>query len=67
MSTPIKYTVAMTLRLDQPMADDVEDIADSFNLSKASFVRRSIRRAIQYARLHELPLIDRRVRRVLTP
>ena len=48
---------AMTLRLKNEMAEDVEDIAYTLNLSRAAFVRRSIRRGIEQARLHELPLL----------
>ena len=47
----------MTLRLENQMADDVEDTAFSLNLTRAAFVRRSIRRAIQHAHQHELPLL----------
>ena len=57
----------MTLRLETQMADDVEDIAFTLNLSKAGFVRRSIRRAIEHARQHELPLLNRKVLEAIRP
>jgi predicted transcriptional regulator len=67
MSQPKKYPVAMTLRLQEQVADEIEDIAFTLNLSKASFIRRSIRRAIEFARQHELPLIDKLVKKALKP
>ncbi len=53
--TKLPYTV--TLRLPNEMAAEVENIADTLNLTRAAFVRRSIRRAIEHARQHELPLL----------
>jgi hypothetical protein len=50
-----KHTYAMTLRLDEQMADSVEDVAFSLNLSQAAFIRRSILRAIRHAHQFELP------------
>jgi predicted DNA-binding protein len=47
----------MTLRLQSEMADDIENVAYTLNLTRAAFVRRSIRRAIEHARQHELPLL----------
>jgi hypothetical protein len=61
--TKSKHPFAMTLRLKTEMAEDVEDIAYTLNLSRAAFVRRSIRRAIEQARQHELPLLqNKRIR-----
>jgi hypothetical protein len=57
----------MTLRLENRMADEVEDLAFTLNLSKAAFVRRSIRRAIEHARQHELPLLNKRVLEAIRP
>ena len=57
MSKPKRHEYAMTLRLEDHMADEVEDIAYTLNLTRAAFVRRSIRRAIEHARQHELPLL----------
>jgi len=57
----------MTLRLENQMAEQIEDIAFTLNLSKADFVRRSIRRAIEHARQHELPLLSKRVMEALRP
>lgn len=58
----------MTLRLQNEMAEEVEDIAFTLNLSRAAFVRRSIRRAIEHARQHELPLLkNRRVLEAIRP
>lgn len=57
MSKPQKHEYAMTLRLQNKMAEEVEDIAHTLNLSRAAFVRRSIRRAIEHAHQHELPLL----------
>jgi hypothetical protein len=57
----------MTLRLESQMADEIEEIAYTLNLSRAAFIRRSIRRAIQYARKKELPLLNARVRKAIRP
>jgi hypothetical protein len=57
MSQPKQHPFAMTLRLQHEMAAEVEDIAYTLNLSRAAFIRRSIRRAIEQARQHELPLL----------
>lgn len=57
----------MTLRLEQEMADEVENIAFTLNLSRAAFVRRSIRRAIEHAQEHELPLLNKRVLEAIRP
>ena len=55
--TTSKLHYAMTLRLESHMADEIEDIAYTLNLSRAAFIRRSIRRGIDHARQHELPLL----------
>jgi predicted transcriptional regulator len=60
MSKPKQHPYAMTLRLQNEMAEEVEDIAFTLNLSRAAFVRRSIRRAIEHARQYELPLLKNR-------
>jgi len=60
MTKTKQHPFAMTLRLENQMADEVEDIAYSLNLTRAAFVRRSIRRAIEHARRHELPLLKSR-------
>jgi hypothetical protein len=67
MSKPQQHQYAMTLRLQQQMADEVEDIAYTLNLSRAAFVRRSIRRALEHARRHELPLLNKRVLEAIRP
>lgn len=67
MSKPHKHPFAMTLRLDQQMADEIENIAFTLNLSRAAFVRRSIRRALQHAHEHELPLLSKRVLEAISP
>jgi predicted transcriptional regulator len=67
MNNPKEHQYAMTLRLQQQMADEVEDIAYTLNLSRAAFVRRSIRRALEHARRHELPLLNKRVLEAIRP
>jgi hypothetical protein len=67
MSKPKRHEYAMTLRLENQMADEVEDIAFTLNLSKASFVRRSTRRAIEHARQHESPLLNKKVLEAIRP
>ena len=52
-----QHPFAMTLRLQSEMADEIENVAYTLNLTRAAFVRRSIRRAIEHARQHELPLL----------
>ena len=54
---PKQHPFAMTLRLQNEMADEIENVAYTLNLTRAAFVRRSIRRAIEHARQHELPLL----------
>ena len=46
MSKPTTYSYAMTLRLDSQMESELADLAYSLRLSKASTIRRSLRRAI---------------------
>jgi hypothetical protein len=67
MNNPKEHQYAMTLRLQQQMADEVEDIAFTLNLSRAAFVRRSIRRAIEHARQSELPLLNKKVLEAIRP
>jgi predicted DNA-binding protein len=55
--TKTRFHYAMTLRLQNEMADEIENVADTLNLTRSAFVRRSIRRAIEHARQHELPLL----------
>jgi predicted DNA-binding protein len=54
---PRQHPFAMTLRLQNEMADEIENVAYTLNLTRAAFVRRSIRRAIEHAHQHELPLL----------
>jgi hypothetical protein len=49
------------------MADEIEDIADTLNLTRAAFVRRSIRRGLDHARNHELPLLNKQVLEAIRP
>jgi predicted DNA-binding protein len=68
MSKPKQHRYAMTLRLQSEMAEEVENIAYTLNLSRAAFVRRSIRRAIEHAHQHELPLLrNKRVLEAIRP
>jgi hypothetical protein len=67
MSKPKQHSYAMTLRLQDKMAEEVEDIAYTLNLSRAAFVRRSIRRALEHARQHELPLLNKKVLEAIRP
>jgi predicted transcriptional regulator len=67
MSKPKQHPYAMTLRLQTEMAEEIENIAFTLNLSRAAFVRRSIRRAIEHARQHELPLLNKKVLEAIRP
>ena len=67
MSKPKQHSYAMTLRLQNRMAEEVEDIAYTLNLSRAAFVRRSIRRALEHAHQHELPLLNNNVLEAIRP
>jgi predicted transcriptional regulator len=58
-------TQAMTLRLDPNLADDLETVAFDLRMSKADFLRRSLYRALEHARQHELPLLTDQVREAL--
>ena len=66
MTTP-KFHYAMTLRLHNEMADEIEDIAYTLNLSRAAFIRRSICRAIDHARHHELPQLNKKALEAIWP
>lgn len=57
---------AMTLRLDLHLHEDLESVAFDLRMSKVDFVRRSIRRAIDHAKAHELPLLNEHVRDALS-
>lgn len=57
----------MTLRLEDRMADEIEDIAHTLNLSRAAFVRRSIRCALDHARRHELLLKNKQLMKAIRP
>jgi hypothetical protein len=48
---------SMTLRLPPAVATELENTAYDLRLSKSGFIRRSILRALIYARQHELPLL----------
>jgi predicted DNA-binding protein len=50
----------MTLRLDAHLADDLSDVSDTLRMTKAAWIRKAIRRSIEHARIHELPLIEQR-------
>jgi hypothetical protein len=65
--TKTKLPYAVTLRLPTSMADEIEDIADTLNLTRAAFVRRSIRRGLDHARNHELPLLNKQVLEAIRP
>jgi len=51
-----KHQFAMTLRLDDRLAEDLEDIAFSLSLSRAAFIRRSLTKAIRSARESEVQI-----------
>jgi len=67
MKKPKTHEYAVTLRLENKMAEEIEDVAFTLNLSRAAFIRRSIRRAIEFARQHELPLLNKRVLEAIRP
>jgi hypothetical protein len=50
MSRRKQLPFVMTLRMDRQLAADLEDIALSLSASKAAFIRRSLRLAVQNAR-----------------
>jgi len=52
--------IAMTLRLPIHLADELTDVSDTLRMSKAAWIRRAIRRSLEHARVHELPLIEQR-------
>lgn len=55
MSKPKSFPHAMTLRLSSPMQSEIENLAYESSLSKAQFIRRSLRRAIAQAYEQGLP------------
>jgi predicted DNA-binding protein len=52
--------IAMTLRLSADMADQLSDVSETLRMSKAAWVRRAIRRSLEHARVHEVPLLRQR-------
>ena len=50
----------MTLRLEPRVAEAVEATAFELRMSQASFIRRAIRRSLEQAQMHELPIVRRR-------
>ena len=53
-------STAMTLRLTEDLADQLADVSHTLRMSKSAWVRKAIRRSIEYTRVHELPLLERR-------
>jgi predicted transcriptional regulator len=63
-----KHNHSMTLRLQPEVAEAVENAAFELRMSQATFIRRAIRRSLEHARIHELPLVrNRQVREALMP
>ena len=48
----------MTLRLSPEIASEVENTAYDLRMSKAAWIRRSIRRGLQHSKSAELPLLE---------
>ena len=59
---------SMTLRLEPRVAEAVETTAYELRMSQASFIRRAIRRGLEHAQAHELPIVrQREVQAALMP
>lgn len=58
----------MTLRLQPQLAEALECTAYELRMSQASFIRRAIRRGLEHAQAHELPIVrQREIQNVLMP
>jgi predicted transcriptional regulator len=55
-----KNTYSMTIRLPPQIAEALESTAFELRMSQAAFVRRAIRRSLEHAHAHELPVVRRR-------
>jgi len=51
---------SMTLRLEQTLAESLENTAFELRMSQAAFIRRAIRRSLEHSQAHELPLVRQR-------
>jgi predicted transcriptional regulator len=68
MKTTPPNTHSMTLRLQPQVAEAVETTAYELRMSQASFIRRAIRRSLEHAQMHELPIVrTREVQAALMP
>jgi hypothetical protein len=57
-SQPTTRTVEMTLRMPPDMAKAVTNSARALSMSKSDFVRKSLKRNLDYVLKNELPLIE---------
>jgi predicted transcriptional regulator len=68
MKTTTTNNHSMTLRLEPKVAEAVENTAYELRMSQASFIRRAIRRSLEHAQVHELPIVrSRQVKAALMP
>jgi hypothetical protein len=65
--TKTNNTFSMTLRLSPEIASEVENTAYELRMSKAAWIRRSIRRGLEHSGTRELPLLNNQaIREALT-
>jgi len=70
MRTKIKkqQTCAIVLRMSPDLLGHVDDVRTSLAMSRTGWLRRAIRRQLEFAHDHELPLVqDPAIRRALQP
>jgi predicted transcriptional regulator len=59
---------AIVLRMSPDLLGRVDDVRESLSMSRTSWLRKAIRRQLEFTQDHELPLVqDPAIRRALQP
>jgi len=59
---------AIVLRLAEDLVDRIDDVRYDLHMDRTTWLRRAVRRQLEYTHHHELPLVqDAAVRRALQP
>lgn len=63
-----KPMCAIVLRMSPDLLGRVDDVRESLSMSRTGWLRKAIRRQLEFTQDHELPLVlDPAIRRVLQP
>jgi predicted transcriptional regulator len=57
----------ISLRLVPELVDRIDNIRDVLCLDRTSWIRRAIRRQLEFSESQELPLIDNRIQQAIHP